>query len=108
MAQNLRLPDDLSGRVLRACCSRRGFLRNTLAGGLAAAAAAASAKFAPAAHASPDAPVPPGDSLAGHGRAKRAIFVYLAGGPSHLDLWDPKPGRETGGPFQPVATAIPA
>jgi hypothetical protein len=53
-----------------------------------------------------DVPVPPGDSLAGHGKAKRAIFVYLAGGPSHLDTWDPKPGRPTGGPFTPVATSI--
>ena len=26
----------------------------------------------------------------GFGRAKRVIFVYLQGGPSHLDLWDPK------------------
>jgi hypothetical protein len=36
------------------------------------------------------------DSSAGHlagpafGKAKSVIFVYLQGGPSHLDLWDPK------------------
>lgn len=26
----------------------------------------------------------------GFGRAKSVIFIYLQGGPSHLDLWDPK------------------
>jgi uncharacterized protein (DUF1501 family) len=35
-----------------------------------------------------------GDKAAGHGpgwgRAKSIILVYLQGGPSHLDLWDPK------------------
>ena len=28
---------------------------------------------------------------AGWGRAKSVILCYLQGGPSHLDLWDPKP-----------------
>ncbi len=28
----------------------------------------------------------------GFGGAKSVIMVYLQGGPSHLDLWDPKPG----------------
>jgi hypothetical protein len=26
----------------------------------------------------------------GWGKAKSGILVYLPGGPSHLDLWDPK------------------
>jgi len=26
----------------------------------------------------------------GFGKAKSVIMVYLQGGPSHLDLWDPK------------------
>ena len=26
----------------------------------------------------------------GWGKAKNIILVYLQGGPSHLDLWDPK------------------
>ncbi|HUF62396.1 MAG TPA: DUF1501 domain-containing protein [Verrucomicrobiales bacterium] len=25
-------------------------------------------------------------------RAKRVVFLFMHGGPSHLDLWDPKPG----------------
>ncbi len=31
-----------------------------------------------------------GSSAPGFGRAKSVIMVYLQGGPSHLDLWDPK------------------
>src|SRR5262245_38175375 len=27
----------------------------------------------------------------GFGKAKNFIFVFLQGGPSHLDIWDPKP-----------------
>lgn len=101
--RRLSIPDDFTGSRIIACCSRRGFLSSGLAAGLAAAAAAARM---PRAFAGDDLPIPPGDSLAGHGKAKRAIFVYLAGGPSHIDLWDPKPGRATGGPFTPAPTPI--
>lgn len=97
------IPDNLTGTRLEACCSRRGFLRSTLAAGLAAAALRAGMPGALA----DDRPIPPGERLAGHAKAKRAVFLYLAGGPSHIDTFDPKPGRETGGPFRPVATPIP-
>ena len=106
MDRTIYFEDDLSGRLIRACCSRRGFLRNSLAAGLAAAAAAARMTAARA-QSDDGPPIPPGDTLSGHAKAKRAIFVYLAGGPSHLDLWDPKPGRPTGGPLTPVKTPIP-
>jgi hypothetical protein len=32
------------------------------------------------------------------GRAKRCIVLWMDGGPSQLDTFDPKPGVETGGP----------
>jgi len=35
-------------------------------------------------------------------RAKACILLWLNGGPSHLDTFDPKPGRPTGGPFKAV------
>lgn len=38
---------------------------------------------------------------------KRALFIWLAGGASQFEMWDPKPGRETGGPFRPIQTAVP-
>jgi Protein of unknown function (DUF1501) len=38
---------------------------------------------------------------------KRAILIFLGGGASQFETWDPKPGRPTGGPFQSIATSIP-
>jgi hypothetical protein len=46
-----------------------------------------------------------GATLAGGGQCKAVIMLYLAGGPSHIDTWDPKPGRETGGPYKTVEAA---
>jgi hypothetical protein len=38
---------------------------------------------------------------------KRVLLVWLAGGSSQLETWDPKPGTDTGGPFQAIATSVP-
>jgi hypothetical protein len=38
---------------------------------------------------------------------KRVILLWLAGGASQLETWDPKPGRPTGGPFTDIATSVP-
>lgn len=38
---------------------------------------------------------------------KRVILLWLAGGPSQLETWDPKPGRPTGGPFRAIDTNVP-
>ena len=40
---------------------------------------------------------------------KNCIFIFLQGGPSHIDLWDPKPTApaEIRGPFKPISTAVP-
>ncbi|MEQ1829527.1 MAG: DUF1501 domain-containing protein [Pirellula sp.] len=37
----------------------------------------------------------------------RVILLWLAGGASQLETWDPKPGRDTGGPFRAIPTSIP-
>src|SRR5208337_5519218 len=45
----------------------------------------------------------------GFGRAKSVILLYLQGGPSHLDLWDPKenvPDRVRS-IFRPIPTRTP-
>ena len=45
----------------------------------------------------------------GWGRAKSVILLYLQGGPSHLDLWDPKdnvPDRVRS-PFKAINTCLP-
>jgi hypothetical protein len=38
---------------------------------------------------------------------KRVILLWLAGGASQLETWDPKPGAVTGGPFRAIQTAVP-
>src|SRR5262245_56715012 len=37
---------------------------------------------------------------------KRVILLWLAGGASQLETWDPKPGRPTGGPFRAIDTSV--
>src|SRR5579875_1835313 len=45
----------------------------------------------------------------GWGKAKSLILVYLQGGPSHLDLWDPKDNvpDNVRSAFKPIATKLP-
>ena len=38
---------------------------------------------------------------------KRFIMLWLAGGASQLETFDPKPGVPTGGPFQSIQTSTP-
>jgi hypothetical protein len=38
---------------------------------------------------------------------KRVILLWLAGGASQLETWDPKPGAPTGGPFRSIPTSVP-
>src|SRR6266542_3002357 len=40
---------------------------------------------------------------------KSVILLWMAGGPSHIDMWDMKPDRplENRGPFSPIATRVP-
>src|SRR5262245_23597792 len=48
---------------------------------------------------------------AGGNRAdgKSVILLWMAGGPSHIDTWDPKPDRpiENRGPFSTIPTKLP-
>lgn len=38
-------------------------------------------------------------------KAKNIILLWMSGGQSHIDTWDPKPGTDTGGPFEAIKTA---
>jgi uncharacterized protein (DUF1501 family) len=38
---------------------------------------------------------------------KRVLVVFLSGGVSQLETWDPKPNTETGGPFRAIRTSVP-
>jgi uncharacterized protein (DUF1501 family) len=61
-------------------------------GGLAGLAAAGALRRAQAAPAAP--------------RARAMIVLWMNGGPSHLDTWDPKPGTAAGGPFKAIRTPV--
>jgi Protein of unknown function (DUF1501) len=56
------------------------------------------------------APAPQGTTApAGFGRAKACIFMFMWGGPSQLDTFDPKPDApaEIRGLFRPISTSVP-
>src|ERR1700730_2137863 len=40
-------------------------------------------------------------------KARACILLWLNGGPSHIDTFDPKPGRPGGGTFKSIATRAP-
>ncbi len=45
----------------------------------------------------------------GESKSKSVILLWMAGGPSHIDMWDPKPDRppENRGPFGVTRTKLP-
>ena len=40
-------------------------------------------------------------------KAEHVILFWNGGGMSHIDTWDPKPGRPTQGEFNPINTSAP-
>ena len=74
--------------------SRRHFLRF----GLGAAAASAAGLHLPTF-------AQDSGTVAG-ASGKAVIVLWMGGGPSQLDTWDPKPGQKTGGPMKVIETAI--
>jgi Protein of unknown function (DUF1501) len=72
--------------------------RTLLSLGLAAMGAAALRGSSKDAHAQAAKPAAAADSI---------IVLWLNGGPSHLDTFDPKPGRKVMGPLKSIATSIP-
>ena len=54
-------------------------------------------------------PVPEGKSKNGWGQAKSVILIFLQGGPSHIDIWDPKPDAASNirGEFKAIKTVVP-
>src|SRR5437764_6311562 len=51
----------------------------------------------------------PARGTAARRRNNSCVFLFLFGGPSHVDLWDMKPEapREVRGEFRPAATRVP-
>ena len=40
-------------------------------------------------------------------RRRSCILLWMNGGPSQIDTFDPKPEHANGGPFKPVQTTVP-
>jgi uncharacterized protein (DUF1501 family) len=40
-------------------------------------------------------------------RQRQMLVIWLAGGASQLETWDPKPKTDTGGPFRSIETSVP-
>ena len=40
-------------------------------------------------------------------KAKSCIMIFLEGGPSQIDTFDPKPGASTAGTFEAIETKLP-
>jgi hypothetical protein len=72
---------------------RRDFIKIALG---ASAAGALSSKFLLPTYAATRAP-----------KATSVILLWMQGGPSQLDTFDPKPGTETGGPHKAIESKIP-
>ncbi len=77
----------------RGAVSRRGFLRTLAVGGAAAGLRWIDCLGARA------------DEIRKQGRA--CILLWMAGGPSQFETFDPKPGAPTQGPTQAIPTAVP-
>src|SRR6185436_16355497 len=78
----------------RGVVSRRGFLRHLAGGGAALAGLRWGERLG--LHAA---------ELRRQGRA--CILLWMAGGPSQFETFDPKPGAETQGPTRAIATSVP-
>ncbi len=52
---------------------------------------------------------PAAEGRSGSAKARSCILIWLDGGPSHLDTFDPKPEapEEVRGPFRPIASNVP-
>lgn len=50
----------------------------------------------------------PYEGIKGYGAAKSVILLFLQGGPSHIDIWDPKPEAPSNvkGEFKAIKTAV--
>ena len=48
------------------------------------------------------------DASKAFGAAKSVVMLFLQGGPSHIDIWDPKPDAPSNvrGEFKPIPTKV--
>ncbi len=99
--RDMILPTPFPGPVSPLQLSRRVLLQ---AGGVGLFGMS---RFTGQAFAQPTSPGIAGRDSKGFGRAKRLIFMFMWGGPSHIDTFDMKPNApaEIRGEFRPIATS---
>lgn len=78
----------------RLCLTRREWLQLSAAGALSVSVSGWFGALAEAISREPN-------------RKKACILLWMAGGPSQIDTFDPKPDHPNGGQFKPIATAVP-
>jgi hypothetical protein len=83
------MPRNIGCNVIDHAVSRRGFL------GAASAAATVGGLLTPA------------QAEAVQSGQKRILQIFLQGGVSQFESWDPKPGTKYGGPFRAISTSVP-
>src|SRR5687768_18004981 len=47
------------------------------------------------------------DAASNPKRTRACILLWMTGGPSQIDTFDPKPGHANGGEFKPIETTVP-
>jgi len=82
--------------------SRRSLLKGGIAGAFAAAASGGA--FGPLGLGSLVRPAFAADLAK---KKRQVLFIWMDGGISQLESWDPKPGMQFGGPFRSIPTSIP-
>lgn len=85
--------------------NRRRFLRGFASGSATLAAAGAASLAGPGLGGFLAATPAMADQV--RGKQKKMLTVFLHGGVSQLESWDPKPGTDTGGPFRAIPTSVP-
>ncbi|QGJ70788.1 DUF1501 domain-containing protein [Planctomycetales bacterium 10988] len=88
-------PSSCQGSHFAGICSRRQLLQGGLGAGLSLSIPFWQQRSRLQAGVSPSRPY------------KQCILLWMNGGPSHLDTFDPKPGTREGGPFRSIKTRIP-
>ncbi len=87
------LTQDLHLQITRdGVLNRRSFLRNTAVGGVAALSWMDVVRL---------------EAAQLRQRGKACILLFMQGGPSQFETFDPKPGVPTGGPTKAIKTAVP-
>src|SRR5262245_10255454 len=89
-------------KCLYACQSAEHVVsRRSFVGGLAAGAAGVASGLGAALAGAP--------AIAEQIKAKqrRVLNIFMHGGVSQLETWDPKPNTDTGGPFRAIPTSVP-